>query len=359
MNKRDSASLVYRALQHNQNNLSMDGTRQQALLKEYSEVSSNFRLLTDIRFKLLAFLPIATAAAAALKSDTASIFGLALSMFGLVVTLGLVTYNKRNDQLYNELVGRAASLERSLGLLDGGFANRPRAWLAVKLLGKKWRFDHGAGVGTIYVASITFWLFGVLASVLQLIWQAYVGLGSPSLFDPDSSIWWVALTSLWLVVPSDYLGVLLSLSAVGPSTWMNFVAFGLAVLLTWWAAKSIERQSEKRSESMRNAAKKAVDRVTDRKAVPFNLSRLRGDQYFLQQCENLSGDKRKKLRVRLRFYAELDQKSLGHYLPRGSNEKLSASHLVALLTDLPPQWILDCATGRKGWLPESSAAEAP
>jgi hypothetical protein len=47
----------------------MDATRREALLKEYSEVGSNFRLLTDIRFKLLGLLPIAAAAAAALKGD--------------------------------------------------------------------------------------------------------------------------------------------------------------------------------------------------------------------------------------------------------------------------------------------------
>ena len=92
----------------------MADERREALLKEYGEVSSNFRLLTDIRFKLLGFLPIATAAAAALKSDVLSMNGLLLSLFGLMTTLGLITYNTRNDQLYDELVARAAEIERRL-----------------------------------------------------------------------------------------------------------------------------------------------------------------------------------------------------------------------------------------------------
>jgi hypothetical protein len=94
----------------------MDATRREALLKEYSEVGSNFRLLTDIRFKLLALLPIAAAAAAALKGDSLGIGGLALSL-GLSPRSGLQR-TARNDQLYDELVGRRL-LERSLGLQDG------------------------------------------------------------------------------------------------------------------------------------------------------------------------------------------------------------------------------------------------
>jgi hypothetical protein len=65
----------------------MDANRRVALLKEYSEVCNNFRLLTDVRFELLAFLPIA-AAAAILRNDRATGPGLALSLFGLVVTSG-------------------------------------------------------------------------------------------------------------------------------------------------------------------------------------------------------------------------------------------------------------------------------
>ena len=65
---------------------------------------------------------------------------LTLSLFGLVVTLGLVTYDTRNDQLYNKLVSRASTIERNLGLPDGSFANRPQASLAVKFREKKCKY---------------------------------------------------------------------------------------------------------------------------------------------------------------------------------------------------------------------------
>jgi hypothetical protein len=156
--------------------------RREALLKEYGEVASNFRLLTNIRFKLLAFLPIAAAAAAALKgtggaepAEAAATLG--LSVFGLVVTIALVGYNARNDQLYDELVGRAAAIERELFLPDGAFAHRPNPWFAIRMSGsathlQTWPVDHRRSVALIYGASTALWLFGAFYSVTQLITPA-------------------------------------------------------------------------------------------------------------------------------------------------------------------------------------------
>lgn len=81
----------------------MPSSRREALIAEYAEVSSNFRKLTDIRFKLLAFLPLAAGVAASvLARGNATALTLAFSLFGLVVTIGLLTY-ERNDQLYEPL----------------------------------------------------------------------------------------------------------------------------------------------------------------------------------------------------------------------------------------------------------------
>src|SRR4051812_46301320 len=141
--------------------------RREALMEEYGEVAANFRLLTDIRFKLLAFLPVAAGAATALLSAGGGRDGaaegrtLALSMFGLLVTVALATYNDRNDQLYDMLVGRAASVEWQLGLYDGAFANRPASWFSITLpvVRRSWKINHRNPVALIYGASTALWLF--------------------------------------------------------------------------------------------------------------------------------------------------------------------------------------------------------
>ena len=136
----------------------MPETNPQALLIEYEQVNSNFRVLTDIRFKLLALLPIAAAVAILLRDDYNVVVGWVFSCFGLLVTAGIATYNERNDQLYDELIGRAATIERSLGLPDGSFNHRPRPWLEYKILGVSWKVNHGSGIGLIYVSTIALWL---------------------------------------------------------------------------------------------------------------------------------------------------------------------------------------------------------
>src|ERR1700759_2330890 len=76
--------------------VTMDDNRRDALTKEYGEVCSNFRTLTDIRFKLLGLLPIATAPATAFKGPPTDGVSFVFPLFGLIATIGLVTYNTRN-----------------------------------------------------------------------------------------------------------------------------------------------------------------------------------------------------------------------------------------------------------------------
>jgi hypothetical protein len=282
----------------------MDDHRREALLKEYGEVCANFRLLTDIRFKLLTLLPVATAAgaafaAAAFKGEN-SVGAFAFSVFGLVATIGLVTYNTRNDQLYDELVGRAASIERSLGLPDGAFANRPYAWLSIPLVGTSWKVDHRTGVATIYIASIAFWIFTLLESLLS---------------------------------------TLASLPAPQASQFAPIAALGLAIVATWGAVRLITHQKQRRRNEMRRLAAEAVQKAS---STDFDFSRAAENRELIELCVELSDEKYKTIEARAQFYA---RDSSGYYLPTVPKEQ-AACHLVALLTHLPPGWLFDCVTNR-------------
>src|SRR3954453_22424106 len=173
-------------------------SRQEMLQREYAEVLSVFRTLTDIRFRLLAFLPIvAGAASLVVGSRTPNVSTLAFSLFGLVVTLALVTYNARNDQLYDTLVARAASIERQLDDPDGAFSNRPGPWLKLNMVGLTWKVDHRTGVGAIYLASIALWLFVVTDSALHILTVAIYN---------RSPAWWPRVCVLVVAVVVTVLG---------------------------------------------------------------------------------------------------------------------------------------------------------
>jgi hypothetical protein len=287
-----------------QGNGNLEQRRQDALLKEYSEVSNNFRMLTDIRFKLLAFLPIAAAAAAALKPEDTGPMELAFSLFGLVVTIGLVTYNARNDQLYDDLVDRAAAIERSLNIPDGAFANRPIAWRRIKLPPGKWKIDHRTAVSTIYSASIALWLFGVMSYVLGA-------------FAKDSKFW------------------------------VQWTAIAIAIIVTYLGSWLIKVQKESQQKEMRYCAREAVYIGASFLSAP----QAAGNERFIELCAELSNKEVSEVRARARFYANTAPTWLRYYLYQEGDD-WSACHLVALLTDLSPLWIFDCCTNRKGFIPE-------
>ena len=100
----------------------------------YGEVNSNYRNLADIRFKLLGFVPaISIIAWATLykEIDVNSIYnniaGFIISFLGLRVAWGVRTYDKRNDELYNDLVSRGRKIEEELGVHTAIFKGRMKA----------------------------------------------------------------------------------------------------------------------------------------------------------------------------------------------------------------------------------------
>ncbi|CAN7784522.1 hypothetical protein LJR175_008409 [Variovorax sp. LjRoot175] len=297
--------------------------RREALLKEYGEVSANFRALTDIRFRLLMLLPLSAGATAAFGSSQSGPVNIVLASFGLLATIGLATYNSRNDQLYDELVGRAAAIERIVGLPDGAFAHRPRAWLTLRDFGVRWKVDHRKAVALIYSTTIGVWLTLLLVSVIEMCRKLYMSRV------PPKSDW-------YLEVPD-------------PLALVQLVSVVVAAVVTYSGTIRIQKQVEKRRQLLRVLARRAVKSM---QAIATDFPATQIDTRTITHCASLSEGGRatlraeRKIRLRVRFYARLSPSDLQRYMP-SSPAADRAAHLVALLTDYPPRWLLDCFTGRR------------
>ncbi len=143
---------------------------------DYEQTTQLMRTLTDIRFKLLAFVPtIAGATVAFVGTPRASAELVAVGVLGLVSTLGIFLWELRNVQLLDGVVRRAEVLERRLGLasvLDGEagpggmVGERPRQTLTLfGMLGVR----HEHGLGLVYGAALGGWTYLVVWGLLKVL----------------------------------------------------------------------------------------------------------------------------------------------------------------------------------------------
>lgn len=126
----------------------------QSLRIDYEQTTELLRSLTDIRFKLLAFVPsIAGAAVAFMGAGHSATELLAVGALGLAATVGVLLYELNNSELYDEIVERAAVLEDKLGL--GLF----------RLVGSR----HERGFGLVYGAALAGWTYLVVWGALRAL----------------------------------------------------------------------------------------------------------------------------------------------------------------------------------------------
>lgn len=132
---------------------------------DYEQTTQMLRLLVDVRFKLLAFVPtIAGAAVGLFGRPRPAVELLGLGLLGLVATLGVFLYELRNSQLHDALVHRAKELEARLGFPSalgapesgGLFSERPRR--TVRLLGLV-SAAHDRGLALVYGAALGGWSY--------------------------------------------------------------------------------------------------------------------------------------------------------------------------------------------------------
>ena len=127
------------------------------LLAVYDQLGASWRMLTDVRFKLMALLPpIAAVALVAVVTEAGPFAGLdkwvrvGLAGFGLLTTVGLAVYDHRNDELYNDLISRGRRLEFELGVHSGVFMGRPGS--------QRRGLNHGTATRIVYWGVMAAWI---------------------------------------------------------------------------------------------------------------------------------------------------------------------------------------------------------
>ncbi|MEM7217109.1 MAG: hypothetical protein AAF515_02000 [Pseudomonadota bacterium] len=133
-------------------------------LAVYNSSVAVWKELAAVRFKLVALLPaISVAVLVAVVTDSKEFeksreFGkLGIVIFGFVVSLALYLYDKRNSQLYDELISRSRRAEMELGVHTGAFLGRPRS--------KRPLIKHDVALDMIYVSCLLAWA-GAAALIL-------------------------------------------------------------------------------------------------------------------------------------------------------------------------------------------------
>lgn len=154
----------------------------ESLQLDYEQTTELFRMLADIRFKLLAFVPTLTGVAVSLLTGQKVEKGTALSVgtLGFIVTLGIILDELRNSLFYDLSISRASRLERQLKLprftklhaginKPGGiFTERPPTKEGGEqdpLSQKFWGIipiKHDIGLSLVYAASLGGWTFIVM-----------------------------------------------------------------------------------------------------------------------------------------------------------------------------------------------------
>ncbi len=150
------------------------------LLKMYETSVDGWRLLTDVRFKLLALLPALSVLAWSqllpsdeLRFGAGVVGGVGIGLLGLVIAVGIMIYDQRNDELYNDLASRCRRIESELGIDTGPFRGRPEP--------QRLGISHGTGTNLVYWAVVVGWVSVVL-------WFSLIGLDvvEPESLEPAS-----------------------------------------------------------------------------------------------------------------------------------------------------------------------------
>jgi hypothetical protein len=157
-------------------------------LKDYEKTMEYILTLTDVRFKLLAFVPLVSGLSLTILSapiDKLPEPGIrmAIGLLGLMATCGIAVYDMRNTQLYHAAMFRARKLEASLNFTRftmNHFDEYPNGGLITERA-IRYGTQHDLGLSIVYGASISGWIFIILNSAnpyrdLDIYFPYFIGL---------------------------------------------------------------------------------------------------------------------------------------------------------------------------------------
>jgi hypothetical protein len=134
------------------------------LLTLYDQFCSTWKALIDVRFKLLGLVPTVSIALLATilstKPDGVTLSGkLLISTLGMLASIGLFIYDKRNSELHDDLISRGRKIEEELGIETGIFRGRLNSTGIIK---------HDVATNLVYYSTFIAW---VAAIVLTLFYR--------------------------------------------------------------------------------------------------------------------------------------------------------------------------------------------
>ena len=125
---------------------------QARLRLEYEQTSELMRTLMDIRFRLMAIVPVFAGISVGFfghPQPAAELLG--VGVLGLVATLGIYFYERRNTELYAAAAARARQLERELEMPSGQLVS------------------HEFGLALVYSAALAGWSYLVGWGLMQAL----------------------------------------------------------------------------------------------------------------------------------------------------------------------------------------------
>ncbi|MHA7291326.1 hypothetical protein ACX80V_17015 [Arthrobacter sp. MDT3-24] len=151
----------------------------EVMLRDYAATMDLFKILVDIRFKLLTFVPTVTTVAVGVLSldKQQKIFDEGTTLFvgaaGLLISLAIVVYEIRNSQIHDRAVHRIKHLEQLLGFTPSYSGISPRGMFQERGRGETflWLFtvQHDRALSMVYGVVLTLWTWVLLTGLSDFV----------------------------------------------------------------------------------------------------------------------------------------------------------------------------------------------